>query len=920
MKKRTTQKGVKLPREDGAGPERTESKQAGDALLKSEKRFRLIEETIEEVFWMADIDIQKMFYISPKYEHLWGRTRQSLYDNPRSFIDAIHPEDRQRVLNDLKVQRIGQAFNHEYRIVQPDGSIRWIWDRGFPVQQEGTTRVTCYAGVASDITERKKAEEALKESEERFKNLFVNLRTIALVIDPVDGSIVDVNSAAEAYYGWTREQLKTMRISDINTQPPAEIDAEIELSRTEQRNYFVFKHRKADGTIRNVEVYSGPVQSQGRILLYSIIHDITERKKVQEALRESEERLRQAIRVSESGIFDHDHLTNAIYWSPQQRKIYGWDPEETVTLQKFLDCVYPEDRERIAVAVGWAHAPAGVGLFDVEHRIIRRDGTIRWVTTRSQTFFDGEGSARRKVRTIGAVLDITERKEAEETLRGSEKFIRNVLNTVDEGFTVIDPDYRILTANNSYCDQAFLPRDDVIGRHCYEILHKTGQPCYEEGEECAVRQVFATGRPHSAVHKHQDRNGQVLHVETKAFPLKDIAGRVISVIETINNITEKHLLEEERLKVQKLESIGTLAGGIAHDFNNLLQGVFGYISLARMSLDRPEQVRVMLEQAEEALHLSVNLTTQLLTFSKGGKPVRKVIWLQTTIENSVKFALSGSHTDHLLDIATELWPVEADEGQLAQVIQNIVLNAHEAMEGRGTVRVSARNVNFARETNPGLPDGGRFVGVDIQDSGIGIPEQNLAKIFDPYFTTKQRGSGLGLATSYSIIKNHGGVIEVKSEVNRGSTFSVYLPATEHTEAAASATPTPESTKKGRVLVMDDQEVVLNVAKKMIVALGHEVESASDGEEAVEVFRHAMEAGNPFDLVILDVTVKRGMGGEEAIGKLREIDPEVVAVVSSGYESNRVVADHRAYGFAASLNKPYMIDSLRDCLDKLLKQS
>jgi len=290
------------------------------------------------------------------------------------------------------------------------------------------------------------------------------------------------------------------------------------------------------------------------------------------------------------------------------------------------------------------------------------------------------------------------------------------------------------------------------------------------------------------------------------------------------------------------------------------------------------------------------------------------------IENPVKFALSGSHTDHLLDIATDLWPVEADEGQLAQVIQNIVLNAHEAMAGRGIVRVSAANANLARGTNPGLPDGGRFVRIDIQDSGIGIPEQNLAKIFDPYFTTKQRGSGLGLATSYSIIKNHGGIIEVKSGVNKGSTFSIYLPAAEHAEAAPTATTTPVSGKKGRVLVMDDQELVLSVAKKMIVALGHEVECVSDGKEAIEVFRHARDAGTPFDLVILDLTVKGGMGGEEAITILREIDPEVLAVVSSGYADSPIVADYRAYGFAAFLNKPYKIDSLKDCLNKLLKQS
>jgi len=358
-----------------------------------------------------------------------------------------------------------------------------------------------------------------------------------------------------------------------------------------------------------------------------------------------------------------------------------------------------------------------------------------------------------------------------------------------------------------------------------------------------------------------------------------------------------------------------LAGGIAHDFNNLLQGIFGYISMAKMSIDQKEKSLAMLNQAEEALHMSVNLTNQLLTFSKGGKPVKKLLRPESTIENAVKFALSGSHTDYEIHIPTDLWSVEADEGQLAQVIQNLVLNANQAMAGSGTVRVSLANVNIAKNTLVSLPDEGPFIRIDIQDSGSGILEQNLAKIFDPYFTTKQKGSGLGLATSYSIIKNHGGLIEVKSEANRGTTFTIYLPAAKSVNLKAETKPAVTGmAKTGKILLMDDEEIVRNVAKEMITALGHEVECAEEGEKAIALFGSAREAGVPFDLVILDLTVKGGMSGEEAVTRIRDIDPNVKAVVSSGYSDSPVVANYQEYGFLGCLGKPYKIDSMKDCLD------
>jgi two-component system, cell cycle sensor histidine kinase and response regulator CckA len=566
------------------------------------------------------------------------------------------------------------------------------------------------------------------------------------------------------------------------------------------------------------------------------------------------------------------------------------------------------DRDAFLAKVRMLDSRPAVKSFD---GVSLKDGKVFEIYSHAQRMGD------RITGRVWSFRDITERKMTEEALRRSEEFIRSILDNVDEGFIVVDRDYRIVTANKAFCKQMGEPCEKIIGSYCYAISHRLLNPCYEEGEDCAVRRVFETGDPHVALHRHLDREGAVIHVETKAFPLKDADGRVTSVIETITDISERHLLEEERLKTQKLEAIGTLAGGIAHDFRNLLQGVFGFISMAKQGLDRRGNAFEMIEQAEKALQMSVNLTTQLLTFSKGGKPVKKRLDLPPVIKNSAQFALSGSRSDYRFAYDDDLWPVEADEGQIGQVVQNIVLNASEAMPDGGTVEISARNLDARREVDPLLPAGGRFVSIVIGDKGMGISEHYLLRIFDPYFTTKQKGSGLGLATSYSIVRNHGGIIDVKSQSGKGSTFSIYLPAIEAEEAAPPSAAASAVGRRGKVLVMDDEEIVRVVAGKMIESLGHEADSAVDGEDAIEKVIQSEQAGKPFDIVILDLTVKGGMGGEQAAARLRQISPGVKLVVSSGYADNPVVSDYRSYGFAGRLNKPYVIDDLIVCFNALL---
>ncbi len=543
----------------------------------------------------------------------------------------------------------------------------------------------------------------------------------------------------------------------------------------------------------------------------------------------------------------------------------------------------------------------------------RSDGEKVYLDTVKVPVFDSLGN-------VGGIVaisrDITRRKKTEEDLRASREFVRSILDTVDEGFIVVDGDYRIISANSAYCRQVNMGLEDIIGRHCYEVSHLSERPCYETGEDCAVRHSLEKGEPSVSVHKHQDKVGNTVYVETKAYPLRDASGRITSSIEIINNITEKHLLEERVLRAQKLEAIGLLAGGIAHDFNNLLQGVFGNISLAKTLSERDGKIYQLLEAAEKALEFSKKLTQQLLTFSKGGEPAKRAISLPSVIQGAVRFALSGSNVSYKFSMDAHLWPVEADEIQLGQAINNIVLNASDAMQGRGTVDINVNNLLVDEKS--GLPlKPGRYVMIAIEDTGSGIPEQHVSRIFDPYFTTKEKGKGLGLATSYSIIKRHNGIIDVKSQLGVGSKFSIYLPASEKSPEPKEKQRKVLFTGKGRILVMDDEELVRVVTGRMLENLGYEVDFAEKGEEAIDKYSDALRSGKPFDAVILDLTVRGGMGGGDAIKEMIAINPHIRAIVSSGYSDDPIMANYSEYGFKGTMAKPYNLQSLSSKLHELL---
>jgi len=557
----------------------------------------------------------------------------------------------------------------------------------------------------------------------------------------------------------------------------------------------------------------------------------------------------------------------------------------------------------------------GVVLFIASKKIVL--DPIAELARATSSLGGGDLSVRVNVETSGEIQSLVDSFNQMlgtlEKATVSKEHMDKLIDSMIDTFIVVSGDGKILMANSAALALLGYEERELAGQP-FDIVMADGPAKSER----IMDEILSKGFIGNLEAEYRTKDGRRISMlfSGSTMPGKHNVTEIVCVAKDITKIKE---LEEELQKLRKLESVGVLAGGIAHDFNNLLQGVFGFISMAGMSIDDRGKALAALEKAEKALNTAVGLTGQLLTFSMGGKPVMKRIALPSLIANSVDFAMSGSGSDSRITVAKELWQVEADPGQIGQVIQNVVINAREAMPGGGTVEISAGNVDLSVGDHPLLPKGGKFVRIAVGDSGTGISEKHLSRIFEPYYTTKPKGSGLGLATSFSIVRNHGGMIDVKSEIGKGSTFSIYLPAREAVEAspgesrAGAAAPG----RKGRILVMDDEEQVRDVAMGLIDALGHKVECAENGEVAIEKFRQARRSGTPFDIVILDLTIRGGMGGEEAIGKLREIDPDVAAIVSTGYSDNPVVSAYRSYGFTTYLNKPYTIQSLKESLDSLL---
>jgi len=515
--------------------------------------------------------------------------------------------------------------------------------------------------------------------------------------------------------------------------------------------------------------------------------------------------------------------------------------------------------------------------------------------------------------------DITERKQMEAELAAEKERLMVTLRSIGDGVIATDVEGRVTLMNEVAEFLTGWTISDAIGKSLAEVFsivnEETLKPC-----EDPVRKVLKTGRVVGLANSTLliARDGSRRMIADSAAPIRDRDAVIIGVVLVFRDMTESKKMEDALRNAQKLEAIGILAGGIAHDFNNLLSGLYGYLEMIRSDAKAGDGSKVSagVDKTFSMYERAKNLTLQLLTFAKGGTPVRKIQSLERIVREGVEFVLSGSNIVAEFDIPEGAWFCNCDEHQIAQVIDNITINARQAMPGGGRFQVSFRKLE-ASLAPPEMACGDCIV-ISLCDTGEGIAKKHLANVFDPFFTTRVQGSGLGLATSYSIIKRHGGHIEVQSQQGHGSEFRIYLPQADSEPVFEVPREKPALQQAtGRILVMDDEAFILEVAEAMLKSKGFEAVTVFSGDEALNRVREAIAENRPFVAAILDLTIPGGKGGREITAALREIDPQLKIIASSGYSEDRVMSDPRGFGFDACLGKPYRLSDLAALLNDLL---
>ncbi len=803
--------------------------------------------------------------------------------------------------------------------------------------------------LARDVTERQRAAEALADSEEKYRTLVETSRDIIFTVD-LEGKFLFANQAFENILGYSRDEIK--QISGFELVHPEDLEATQKrfagLRQGKRQDNMEYRYRTKDGSYINILTNAAPIfDAQGNLVAaLGIARDVTKRKRLEEELREAYDTLekRVADRTAELGRANEELRVEIDERKRVERalRIRDWALESSI-----IGFAVADPEGKLAYANNsflklWGH--------DAPGEVLGRPATTFWETEdgatqvvqslRNGKNWTGELRAKRKdgswfdaqvaasmvrdetgksVGMMASFADVTESKKVQEELIATKARLQQILMSSPAIIysCEADGDYTSTFISDNVKTQLGHDAEDFLhDPHFWtNNVHPEDAPRVLED----VSRVIDKGYCKSE-YRFRHKDGTYRWTRDEMRLLRGPEGSPMEIVGSWSDITRERQLEDELAKAQKLESVGLLAGGIAHDFNNLLTGILGNIGLARLRHKLEPKAFELLDEAEKAVLRARDLTGQLLTFSRGGAPVKKSLALSKAIQETAAFALRGSNVRCDFDIADDLWPVEADEGQISQVFNNLVINAAQAMPQGGTVAVRAKNMVL--DDGCGLPlPAGEYIEISVEDRGIGIPGEHLDRIFDPYFSTKEKGRGLGLSVTYSIIKKHGGHIRVESRLGAGTTFYVYLPASDR-QAVASEERKPgwQPTEKRRILVMDDEEVIRNMLKRTLKHIGCEGEVASDGAEALEIYRKAKEAGRPFDAVIFDLTIPGGMGGREAVARLLEMDPEAKAIVSSGYSHDPVLADFRSYGFRGVIEKPYEIERLGEVLRQVIGEN
>lgn len=674
--------------------------------------------------------------------------------------------------------------------------------------------------------------------------------------------------------------------------------------------------RQRDGQILDIRSIAN-YDSQ-RQCAYGIIQDLTDLRRNQDRLFESENKYRLLLEQMTDVVWQTTADLTYTYISPSDFAMRGFLPEDVLG-KSLLDFVVADSSQELWAAIHRRRKLSRQGVrlpplrMDVEQ--VRRDGGSVWTEMVSTSIYDSHGTL---TGFLGMSRDLSQRRLAEQALAEERETLAVTLQSIGDGVITTGIDGRVTMMNSAAERLTGWNVDQAVG----EGLEQVFRICDEFSRQsllAPVEQALQQGRVvelpgHVLLVSREERE---LTVAVSAAPIRNYDGEIQGVVLVFKDTSERQRMLESLQRTQKLDSLGVLAGGIAHDFNNLLLGIFGHLDLAHSHSEGNAAATGHIERAMEAFERARGLTQQLLTFSKGGAPIRRTGHLEPLIRNATQFALSGSSCICQYDIVPDLWPCDFDESQLSQVIDNLVLNAVQAMPMGGMLEIVAGNTELAEGDHPILP-AGSYLRITVRDHGHGISREIRERIFEPFFTTKQTGSGLGLATSYSIVHRHEGCLDVESEPGEGTAFHILLPA-------SGSLPDPHVLSnssfvveqgEGRLLVMDDEEILLEILSEMLVALGFEVTCARNAQEAIAAFDQALRDDQPFYAALLDLTIPGGPGGREVITHLRPRQPELLAIATSGYSDDPVMADPQGHLFDASLPKPYRLQDLKMLLKEV----
>jgi len=641
---------------------------------------------------------------------------------------------------------------------------------------------------------------------------------------------------------------------------------------------------------------------------------IMERQQAEESLRESETRFRSYFELPLHGITITSTDKGWITVNDRACAMLGYTREEILRMN-WAAMTHPDDLA--ADLEQFNRIVAGhQDQYKLEKRFIRKDGTVIWTMISVGCVRKPDGSVNY---LVCAMDDITALKQAEETLRASDARFNQLAELSGTVTWEVDAHGRYTYVSDVAEAVWDYQPAELVGTHYFYDLHPAAD---RAAFKAAVLAIFARKASFQNLESiFLTKDGRQVWVSTNGSPLVNPDGSLRGYRGSDTDITTRKRAEAELQKMQKLQSVGALAGGIAHDFNNILMGLFGNISLAKDGLAKEHPSHTLLEEAETSMNRAVRLSKQLLTFAKGGDPIKEYVSLGALIEEVAKFDLSGSNISLVYQQAPDLWQVEADRGQIQQVASNITINARQAMAGGGCLHISLENAVVPAGAIAGL-SAGNYVKITIKDTGTGIEAKHLDRVFEPYFTTRPDGHGLGLATAYAIIHKHSGHISIASEPGQGTTFTFYLPAIvlpPPAEPEAPAVAYSSMARHANILVMDDEEALRTIITRMLQSCGCTTATASGGHEALALYRQALEAGAPFDAVIMDLTIPGGMGGEETIKKLLALDPHAKVIVSSGYVDDPLMANYADFGFKGIAAKPYTKNELQEVLGKVLRE-